>query len=102
MVNPKRLAEFPNVPTMKEAGFPDVGTVAWNGLFAPAATPKPILEALHKIVLKALQSPEVQDKFKKQKMNIAPSKSVAAAQAWLGGEMKHWKTITTSVKIETH
>jgi tripartite-type tricarboxylate transporter receptor subunit TctC len=102
MVNPKRLAEFPNVPTMKEAGFPDVGTVAWNGLFAPAATPKPVLEALHKIVLKALQSPEVQEKFKKQKMNIAPSKSVAAAQAWLGGEMKHWKTITTSVKIETH
>ena len=31
---------------MKEAGFPDVGTVAWNGLFAPAATPKPVLEAL--------------------------------------------------------
>ena len=31
---------------MKEVGYPDVGTVAWNGLFAPAATPKPVLDAL--------------------------------------------------------
>jgi tripartite-type tricarboxylate transporter receptor subunit TctC len=102
MVNQTRLPEFPNVPTMKEAGFPDVGTVAWNGLFAPAATPKPVLEALHKIVLKALQSPAVQEKFKKQKMSVAPSKSLADAHNWLAGEMKHWKTITTAVKIEMH
>ena len=66
---------------MKEAGFPDVGTVAWNGLFAPAATPKPVLEALHAIVTKALQSPEVKEKFGKQKCNIVPDKSVADAQS---------------------
>ena len=84
---------------MKEVGFPDVGTIAWNGLFAPAATPKPVLEELHRIVMKALQAPTLQEKFKKQMMNVAPSKTVADAQSWLDGEIKHWQTITTSVKI---
>ncbi len=56
VVNDKRLPEYPDIPTMKEAGFSDVGTVAWNGLFAPAATPKPVLAALNAIVLKAMEN----------------------------------------------
>ena len=100
VVNHERLPDYPNVPTMKEVGFPDVGTIAWNGLFAPAATPKPVLDALHQIVMKALQSPEVQEKFGKQKMEIAPNKTVADAKTWLDGEIEHWQTITSSVKID--
>jgi tripartite-type tricarboxylate transporter receptor subunit TctC len=100
VVNHERLPDYPNVPTMKEAGFADVGTVAWNGLFAPAATPKPVLDALHQIVMKALQSPEVQEKFKKQKMNIAPNSTVVDAKTWLDDQIKHWHTITSSVKID--
>src|SRR5215471_17908441 len=41
---PARLPELPNVPTMAEQGFPGIGTNAWQALFAPAATPKPILD----------------------------------------------------------
>ena len=41
---------------MKEVGYPDVGTVAWNGMFAPAATPRPVLEALHRAAVAALNS----------------------------------------------
>jgi hypothetical protein len=33
-------------------------------------------------------------------MNIAPSKSLADAKAWLDGEIKHWQTITSEVKID--
>jgi tripartite-type tricarboxylate transporter receptor subunit TctC len=100
VVNRTRLPDYPDVPTMQEVGYPDVGTVAWNGLFAPAATPKPVLEALHKIVMQALQSAELKEKFDKQKMMIAPNKSIGDAQTWLGEEIKHWQTITTSVPIE--
>lgn len=100
MVNHVRLADYPNVPTMKEVGYPDVGTIAWNGLFAPADTPKPVLDALYAIVAKALASPAVQEKFKKQNYNIVPSKSVDDAKSWLANEMKHWETITTAVKID--
>ncbi len=100
MVNNARLPDYPNVPTMKEVGMPDVGTVAWNGMFASAATPKPVLEALHAIVLKALESDEVKAKFAKQKMEIAPNKTLADAKVWLDDQIKHWHTITASVKID--
>jgi tripartite-type tricarboxylate transporter receptor subunit TctC len=100
LVNNERLPAYPNVPTMKEAGFADVGTIAWNGMFAPAKTPKPILEELHAIVLKALASDAVKEKFGKQKMEIAPNKTIAEAHNWLDGQIKHWQTITTQVKID--
>jgi tripartite-type tricarboxylate transporter receptor subunit TctC len=100
VVNHARLKEYPDIPTMEEAGFRDVGTVAWNGLFAPAETPKPVLEALFKAVTEALRSPEAAEKLRKQNFNIVPSKSLPDAQAWLAQEMKHWQTITSTVKID--
>ena len=100
VVNHTRIAEYPDIPTMDEAGFPGVGTVAWNGLFAPAATPKPVLEALFAIATKAVSAPEVEEKLKKQHFNIVPSKSLADAKTWLAGEIEHWQTITGTVKID--
>jgi len=100
VVNHSRLKEYPDIPTMKEVGFADVGTVAWNGLFAPAATPKPVLEAVFAAASKAINSPDAVEKLRKQNFNIVPSKSLSDAQAWHAGEMKHWQTITSSVKIE--
>jgi len=100
VVNRARLKEYPDIPTMKEIGYADVGTVAWNGLFAPAATPKPVLEALFAAVSKALKSPEAIEKLQKQNFNVVPNKSLADAKVWLDGEMKHWQTITSSVKID--
>src|SRR5258705_2341591 len=43
----QRLPELPEVPTLAEQGFPAIGTNAWQGLFAPAATPKPIVDKLY-------------------------------------------------------
>jgi len=100
VVNRARLKEYPDIPTMKEIGYADVGTVAWNGLFAPAATQKPVLEALFAAVSKALKSPEAIEKLQKQNFNVVPNKSLADAKVWLDGEMKHWQTITSSVKID--
>jgi tripartite-type tricarboxylate transporter receptor subunit TctC len=85
---------------MTEAGFDGVGTIAWNGLFAPAATPKPVLEALFQAVNKAMAEPSAVAAFKKQHINIATSKSLDDARAWLAAEMKHWQMITSTVKIE--
>jgi len=102
LVNAKRLPDYPDIPTMEEAGFKDVGTVAWNGLFAPAATPKPVLDKLFALATNALTSPEVADKLRKQHFEITPNESLAAAKNWLAGEIAHWKTITQEVKLETH
>jgi tripartite-type tricarboxylate transporter receptor subunit TctC len=100
-VNKERLRDYPNVPTMKEVGFDSVGTIAWNGMFMPAETPKPVQEALFKLVTQALAAPEVQEKLHKQNFIISPNASLADAQNWLSAEIKHWREITDVVKIET-
>jgi tripartite-type tricarboxylate transporter receptor subunit TctC len=101
MVNKERLADYPNVPTMKEVGFDGVGTIAWNGMFIAADTPKPVQEALFKLVTQALAAPEVKDKLQKQNFIISPNASLADSQKWLTGEIAHWREITDAVKIET-
>src|SRR5882724_8643488 len=96
LVNHQRLPEYPDVPTMQEIGFPGVGTIAWQGLFAPAGTPKDVLDTLFKASLQALQSPAVVEAFKKQNFNIVPSKSLDDAKVWLANEIKTWKEITAA------
>ena len=81
-------------------GSSDVGTIAWNGLFAPAATPRPVLEALFTAVTKALNSPDTVEKLGKQNFNVVPNRSLDDAKAWLDAEMKHWQTITSAVTID--
>jgi len=100
LVNHQRLPEFPDVPTMQEIGYPGVGTIAWQGLFAPAGTPKDVLETIFKASVQALDAPPVVDAFKKQNFNIVPNKSLDDAKAWLADEIKTWKDITSQVKVE--
>lgn len=101
VVNGQRLPGYPNVPTMQEAGYPDVGTIAWQGLFAPAAAPKDVLDTIFKAAVEALQAPAVMDAFSKQNFIVVPSRSLDDAKAWLAGQITSWKNITTAVKIET-
>jgi tripartite-type tricarboxylate transporter receptor subunit TctC len=55
----ERVPELPDVPTMKEAGLDDFQVTAWFGLMAPAGTPAPVIELLHKTVAGILAEPEV-------------------------------------------
>jgi tripartite-type tricarboxylate transporter receptor subunit TctC len=101
VVNQTRLPDHPDVPTMKEVGLPDVGTIAWNAMFAPAATPRPVLEALHRAAIAALTADAAKASLIKQGFVIAPSKSLEDARTWLAAEIDSWKKITSAVKIET-
>jgi tripartite-type tricarboxylate transporter receptor subunit TctC len=76
---PERVPELPNVATMAEQGYPGIGTNAWQGMFAPAATPKPILEKLHAAVAKVLNNPEMKAMLAKQLMAVNVS---ASPQEW--------------------
>ena len=60
----KRHASFPDVPTFAEAGLPDYAPIAWQGILAPAGTPKPILEKLSAAMRKACQSEELAKKWR--------------------------------------
>jgi tripartite-type tricarboxylate transporter receptor subunit TctC len=54
-----RVAAFPDVPTFIEAGFPDVEFYIWAGLFAPAATPAPVMARLRDAVRQAVEDPDL-------------------------------------------
>jgi len=63
MTSSKRWPTAPDVPTMAEAGYPNMTTGSWIGLLAPAKTPKDIVEKVSAEVQKVLQTPEVHDKL---------------------------------------
>ena len=100
LVNRERLPEYKGVPTMQEVGFDGVGTLAWQGLFAPAGTPKAVLETLRKAMADAMASPAVTANFAKQNFNRVPSASLDEAKTWLTSEIALWKKITQEVPIE--
>ena len=60
-----RSTVLPDVPTFKELGLKGVEAIGWFGFFAPAKTPKPIVDALNRGINKALQSPDVVEKLSK-------------------------------------
>ncbi|QDL38110.1 Bug family tripartite tricarboxylate transporter substrate binding protein [Rhodoferax sediminis] len=60
----RRLDSMPNVPTIAESGVPGFEVVSWQGIFAPAGTPKPLVERLHNEIDKILKTPEMQDRLK--------------------------------------
>src|SRR5262245_46612151 len=96
----KRLADYPDVPTLAEAGYPGVGTLHWQSMLAPAATPKDGLETLHKAILEAAKAPALVEAFGKQQASVSPHATLAEAQTWLNGEIENWKKITAEVKVE--
>lgn len=63
VLSANRSANYPDVPTIAESGFPGFEASVWYGLVAPAATPKPIVTKLHAEVQKALQTKEVRERM---------------------------------------
>lgn len=63
VMSEKRAAIAPDIPTFAESGFPDVVAQSWYGLFAPAGTPRPVVDRLNVAVQAALRSPEVRARF---------------------------------------
>ena len=63
VTSPKRLADFPDLPTMKEAGA-DVEAIIWTGVFAPKATPSAIVKKLEGEFVKIAKMPEVAARLK--------------------------------------
>src|SRR5215813_4157453 len=97
---PSRLPELPSVPTMAEQGFPGIGTNAWQGLFAPAATPKPVLDKLQAAVAAALSTPEIKEKLAKQMMTVALSPSPQAFTEEVKGETAAWAQVVAEHKVK--
>jgi tripartite-type tricarboxylate transporter receptor subunit TctC len=63
VTSPARLAAFPDIPTMKELGYPRVDGTVWYGLMAPAGTPKPIIAKLNTESNRVLAMQDLKDRL---------------------------------------
>ena len=86
----ERLPELPNVPTLSEQGYPGIGTNAWQGMFAPAATPKPIVEKLYQSVAAVLGKPEMKADLGKKMLTVTLSGSPEDFQKLVVKETRDW------------
>jgi len=96
----QRLAELPNVPTLAEQGYPGIGTNAWQGLFAPAATPKPVVDKLYAAVAAALRRADQREGLAKQMMSVELSKSPQEFTELVRRETQDWADFLRSARIK--
>jgi tripartite-type tricarboxylate transporter receptor subunit TctC len=94
----KRSAALPEVPTARESGLPNFVAASWNGLAAPARTPKPVIERLNREVVAALNHPDVRRRL--AELNVdAQASSPEQASALLASEVKRWGEVIVRARI---
>ncbi len=93
-----RDAQFPDLPTLAEAGFPGIEAVQWFGLLTTAGTPKEIVERLNTEVNKALRDPELQKSFSDQGVSTAGG-TVEEFAALIDTELRNWRETAQKANI---
>lgn len=95
---PKRDKDVPDVPTMAEAGYPDVNVALWSGVFVPAATPKPIVAKLEAAMRKIMQLPHVKEKFRLHGTEVVGNSSQEFA-AIIEREIRMWRDVAKQANL---
>ncbi len=93
-----RLAVLPNVPTIDEAGVPGFEVIGWNGILAPANTPKPIIDRLHAEIVKVLRTPDVVERFTQNGADIIAN-TPAEFAAIVKADVAKWAKVIQSAGI---
>ncbi|GAP38377.1 tripartite tricarboxylate transporter substrate-binding protein [Piscinibacter sakaiensis] len=97
--SPGRLARFPDVPTTSEAGFPQVNSLAWFGLVAPAGTPMDRVERLRDEAAKVMQDPAAA----KQLETLGGSPVLSSPKEFrdlIARELPRWREFVREVGIQ--
>ena len=95
----KRLDSMPDVPTVAELGFPESVSSSWQGLFAVAGTPEPIVQKLHAAVVHALQDPAVRAHMIAGGMLPSPSATPAEFKSYIASEAAKWGKVVKEIGV---
>lgn len=94
----KRMNLIADVPTVAESGLPGFEVIGWFGIFAPAATPKPIIATLNKGINTALSMPDIQKRFATEGL-IPGGGTPEELGAFLRAELTKWGALIKEVGI---
>jgi tripartite-type tricarboxylate transporter receptor subunit TctC len=94
----RRSAAAPEVPTLREAGI-DAEMTVWQAVMAPAATPRPVREALQAAIAGALAEPALRSRFVELGADRVLGLSVAESEAYVAAEVARWEEILRAADI---
>ena len=98
----KRLPTLPNVPTVAESGITglaDYEVISWQAIFAPAGTPKTVVDRLHAEIAKILNEPDMQERIAKLGMQGADM-TIEQIAAFQKAEVAKWAAVIKSANIK--
>ena len=95
----ERINVLPDVPTAKEAGLPGMEALAWNGIFVPAGTPRPVIDTLHRELVKAYNAPDVKSQVLATGSYVAADTPEEFA-AFIRAENEKWGKVIREAKIK--
>jgi tripartite-type tricarboxylate transporter receptor subunit TctC len=95
----ERVASYPDVPTVAEAGVPGFAVAGWFMIVAPAQTPAPIVDKLHKQLIAVMNEPGVKARIDQLSLVSLPTPSVADMQAYVKSEIARWGKIVQQAGI---
>jgi len=97
---PKRMDDFPEVPTMKEAGA-DVDAVLWSGIFVPKPTPAPIVKKLQDEFMRIARMPDVIERLRRLGIDSVGNSSDEFAKI-LAADIARWTEVarTGNIKLD--
>lgn len=100
-LSPNRMPKYPSAPTLAEAGYPGLDLIAFSGFFAPAGTPRPIIDKLNAASIQAMQRPELTELLKSLGGLYEPLNPDDFAKI-VAREQAKWKKMSdeTGIKIE--
>lgn len=96
----KRSQAMPDVPALAEHGFKGFSALAWWGIFAPAGTPKPILDSFHAALEKVFNQPDVRKTLTETLGMDLQASSPEALQKWLTDEMSRWSAVVKQYDVQ--
>ncbi len=94
-----RIKQLPDLPTMAEAGVEDFYVTSWNGIFAPAGTPKAIIDKLSKAASEVLEQDNIIAEFDKRSAS-AVGGSPEDFQVFIGAELDKWGEVAREAQVK--
>ena len=98
VAGPARSRLLPDVPTMKEAGIDGVEVEQWYGVFAPAKTPRPVVDQINKALNQVLADKEIQKRIEEHGANVRTS-TPAELGALVKSELVKWKSVVQRARL---
>jgi tripartite-type tricarboxylate transporter receptor subunit TctC len=95
-----RLPALPDVPTVKELGFPSYEVALWMAIFAPAGTPKPVIDRANRELVAVLKKPDLHEGLIAQGVTPQPS-TPAELATHITAEIAKWSRVIKTAGIKT-